>query len=94
MSRMFDPETGEVIDADALRSIGVLGRRGPNRPPESATMPDGTHRVELVHDGDGSTAGYDVHHPSGSDRDGIVDRVLTPPPIDSSVFQQQPGGSS
>ena len=95
MGRMFDDD-GRANPAD-LREWARTGnalRRGSALQGGSFRLDDGRQAVELVHQDTGGTAGYDIHHPSGSDRDGIVDRVLTPPPLTMAGGLHSPGGES
>jgi hypothetical protein len=59
---MFDPVTGKVIDPDALRSLQFNGQ-GMRVP--SVRIEDGKKVTEIVHEGDGGTAGQYIEHPSG-----------------------------
>jgi hypothetical protein len=70
---LFDPDTGKVLDPDALRSVQISGEM---RRPKVGAGPDGTKRVEIVCDETGRSAGWNDHHGSGR-----IDATATPEPV-------------
>lgn len=60
---MFDPETGKVSDPEALRSLQIAGSR--RKPRVVVDRETDTKKVEVIHEGDGGTAGVQTVHGSG-----------------------------
>lgn len=71
---MFDPETGKVLDPDALRSLQFNGR-GIRVPRTVVDRAADTKTVEVIDESSGRTAGAQVFHGSGR-----VDARATPVP--------------
>jgi hypothetical protein len=71
---LFDPDTGIVIDREALASVQV-NASGPRRP-RTQINPDGTKRIEILCDDTGRSAGWNDHHSSGR-----IDATATPEPV-------------
>lgn len=72
---LFDPDTGKVLDPQALRSVQFNGQ-GMRVPASYVDHARDVKVTEAVRDDDGTTAGVHVHHGSGR-----VDAIATPPPV-------------
>ncbi len=59
---LFDPDTGKVIDRDALRSLQFNGKG--MRVPRSKVVND-KKLVEIIDQDNGRTVGHHTHHKSG-----------------------------
>jgi hypothetical protein len=84
---MFDPETGRVLDRDALRSL----RFGmPRKPRVVVDREKDVKHVELIGDTEfskpqaGKSAGYETHH-----ADGTWDCTMTPEPVTLSLGNKE-----
>lgn len=61
---LFDPDTGKVVDRDALRSVQFNGQ-GMTIPRTIVDRQKDTKIVETIHEETGETAGYQTYHGSG-----------------------------
>jgi hypothetical protein len=59
---IFDPDTGKLVDPDALRSVGFAGQ-GMELP--KPVVVDGNRVTAWVNENTGRLGGYDTEHPSG-----------------------------
>jgi hypothetical protein len=74
----FDPDTGKLLDPEALRSIQV-NAAGFRKPATFVDRADRKH-TEHIHADDGSTAGWQIDHKSGR-----VDGNATPKAVNASA---------
>lgn len=67
MGKLFD-ENGKVIDADELlaAAASLLTSHISHRKPTEQTLPDGTRRIEVIHQDNGGTAGWHDDKPDGT----------------------------
>lgn len=79
---IFDPETGKVLDAEALRSLQFNGQG--MRVPATTITPDGHKRVEIIDDDNGRTMGHQTYHGSGR-----VDANVTPETVNVASHTQE-----
>lgn len=61
---LFDPDTGKLIDPDALRSIQFNGQ-GMTIPQTIVDPARDTKTVEVLHEETGERAGFQTYHGSG-----------------------------
>ena len=61
---MFDPESGKVLDREALRSIGFSGQ-GMSIPGPVRDRERDTNTTFVQHETDGGIAGYHTEHSDG-----------------------------
>jgi hypothetical protein len=59
---LFDPDTGKVLDPEALRSVRLAGEMRSER---VRVTDDGLRITETIHHDTGKTAGFTTEHPSG-----------------------------
>jgi phage-related tail fiber protein len=60
----FDPQTGKLIDPDALRSIQV-NARGPIKPKVRVDRAADVKHVEILNTDTGGHVGHHTHHADG-----------------------------
>lgn len=59
---LFDPDTGKVVDREALRSVGFAGAG--MSIPRAYVADDGRKHVPVEHE-HGGVAGEQIYHPDG-----------------------------
>lgn len=75
---LFDPETGKVIDREALRQVQI--QSAGRTVPKEKVNPDGTKSRQLINENTGQQSGYQTIHGSGR-----VDAVVTPETIRAGI---------
>lgn len=69
---LFDPETGAVLDRDALRSLQFRAG-GFTRP--ATRIVDGKKVSEVLHDDDGTRGGLQIEHGNGQQDANVFSRA-------------------